>query len=163
MSLYKFDRTLAETSTPDWVLYCRAAEAGFDALVTRDQSQISQPVEMYVLSRLHHFTIVTWKKSVEDPIREWGQLLAYLPEVKKLLQRGAMGGTRPGAILLPAPTLGAQNVVRAADALGIAARRRQISHKQANDEARAEIRDWLEMTSRSASEFDRVLGFKHSD
>ena len=77
MSLYKFDRTLAETSTPDWVLYCRAAEAGFDALVTRDQSQISQPVEMYVLSRLHHFTIVTWKKSVEDPIREWGQLLAY--------------------------------------------------------------------------------------
>ena len=73
------------------------------------------------------------------------------------------GGTRPGAILLPAPTLGAQNVVRAADALGIAARRRQISHKQANDEARAEIRDWLEMTSRSASEFDRVLGFEHRD
>ena len=85
MSLYKFDRTLAETSTPDWVLYCRAAEAGFDALVTRDQSQISQPVEMYVLSRLHHFTIVTWKKSVEDPIREWGQLLAYLPDEKILI------------------------------------------------------------------------------
>jgi hypothetical protein len=118
---------------------------------------------MYVLSRLHHFTIVTWKKSVEDPIREWGQLLAYLPEVKKILQRGAMNGTRPGAILLPAPTLSAQNVVRAADAVGIDARRRQISHKQANDEARAEIRDWLQMTSRSESEFDRVLGFKHSD
>jgi hypothetical protein len=64
---------------------------------------------------------------------------------------------------LPAPTLGAQNVVRAVDRVGIDARRRSISHKQAQDEARAEIRDWLQMTSRSGAEFDRVLGFEDID
>ena len=52
LSLHTFDRTLAENSTPDWLLYCVAASAGFDALVTRDRSQLDQLVEMYVLSRL---------------------------------------------------------------------------------------------------------------
>jgi hypothetical protein len=32
--LYDFDRSLSENGTPDWYLYCRAAEAGLDALVT---------------------------------------------------------------------------------------------------------------------------------
>ena len=69
--LSQFDRTLSQRSTPDWVLYCIAARAGFDAFVTRDQAQTNQLVEMYVLSRLRGFTIITWKKPIEDPVREW--------------------------------------------------------------------------------------------
>ena len=81
--LSDFAPALAQRSTPDWYVYCVAAEAGFDALVVRDRSQLDQLAEMYVLSRLRRLTIVTWRKGIEDPMREWGQLLAYLPQVKR--------------------------------------------------------------------------------
>ena len=68
--------------------------------MVRDRSQLDQLAEMYVLSRLQTLTVVTWRKGIEDPVREWGQLLAYLPQVK---QRCLEAGGR--AILLPAPTL----------------------------------------------------------
>lgn len=74
-----FAPELAERSTPDWYVYCVAAEAGFDALVVRDRSQLDQLAEMYALSKLKDLTVVTWRKVVPDPVREWGQLLAYLP------------------------------------------------------------------------------------
>src|SRR5215211_6440336 len=94
--LSDFDPALAESRTPDWVLYCRAAEAGFRGFVARDKSQLDQLAEMYVLSRLRSLTVVTWRKGIDDPVREWGQLLAYLPELRKRL---AEAGGR--AILLP--------------------------------------------------------------
>ena len=135
------------------MVYCIAAEAGFDALVARDRSQLDQLVEMYVLSRLAEFTVITWRKAIEDPIREWGQLLAYLPEVKKLLGQGP-----PRAVLLPAPTLTAQNLHSPTDTLGIEARRRKISQNQARKEARAEIRNGLELVGDSPHRFDDLLG-----
>jgi len=151
--LSDFDPELSRNSTPDWVLYCVAAEAGFDAIVARDRAQLDQLVEMYVLSRLTNFTVITWRKAIEDPIREWGQLLAYLPEVKKHLSSG-----KPQAILLPAPTLTSQNLFNPADTLGIEARRRGVSNGQARNEARGEIRDWLVMTGDDPQRFDRLLG-----
>jgi hypothetical protein len=155
--LSQFDRTLSERSTPDWVLYCIAARAGFDAFVTRDQAQTNQLVEMYVLSRLRGFTIITWKKPIEDPVREWGQLLAYLPEIKKRLeQRGPRRGSG-GVILLPAPSLPSQNLLDPRHTIGLEASRRGISNRQARDEAVAETRDWLEMTGMDSTEFDDVL------
>lgn len=78
--LSDFAPELAERSTPDWFIYCAAAEGGFDGLVVRDRSQLDQLAEMYVLSRLRTLSIVTWRKGIDDPVREWGQLLAYLPE-----------------------------------------------------------------------------------
>ncbi len=159
MNLREFDHSLAENSTPDWVLYCVAAKAGFDALVTRDQAQLNQSVEMYVLSRLKHFTVITWKKPIEDPVREWGQLLAYLPEVKKRLLLGVSGKpSLPDAILLPAPTLSDQNFVRAVEGVGRSARGRGVSQQQVRDEAVTEVRDWLELMSRDPMEFDDILG-----
>lgn len=157
LSLHTFDRTLAENSTPDWLLYCVAASAGFDALVTRDRSQLDQLVEMYVLSRLSSFTIITWKKPIEDPVREWGQLLAYLPEVKKHLQPRSGVSIRPEVILLPAPTITDQNLVRAADGVGTYARKHGVSHRQANDNALDEIRAGLNMMARDPYEFDELL------
>lgn len=156
--LHDFDPALAKNSTPDWVLYCTAVTKGFDALVTRDQAQLHQPVEMFVLSCLRAFTVITWKKPIEDPVREWGQLLAYLPEVKKLLEGTAGNSRRPEAIMLPAPTLSAQNVVRASDGIGVYASKHKISHREVRDEALAEVRDWLAMMSRAPDEFDALLG-----
>lgn len=95
------------------MLYCIAAEAGFDALVTRDRSQLDQLAEMFVLSRLRRFSVVTWRAAIDDPVREWGQLLAYLPEVKRRLRDGA--GT---AVLLPSPRPGADNVYSPSTTLG---------------------------------------------
>jgi hypothetical protein len=43
--VYDHDRTLTEAGTPDWLIYLRAAEDGFDALVTRDWHQMDQPEE----------------------------------------------------------------------------------------------------------------------
>jgi hypothetical protein len=45
--LSDFAPGLAERSTPDWYVYCAAAEAGFNALVVRDPSQLDQLAEMY--------------------------------------------------------------------------------------------------------------------
>ena len=104
--LSDFAPELAERSTPDWAVYCFAAEAGFDAIVARDRSQMDQVAEMWVLTRLSGFSLITWRKGTDDPVREWGQLLAYLPEIKKVMRQG-----KPRAILLPSPTLQSANLV----------------------------------------------------
>lgn len=106
--LYDFDRTLSENSTPDWYLHCRAAESGLDALVTRDFSQAGQELEMYVLTRLQRFVVVAWRKRMDDPVREWGQLLAYLPEIKKRLGQPKP----PKVVLLPDPVAHGEELPR---------------------------------------------------
>lgn len=68
--LSDFRPDLAARSTPDWYVYCVAAEGRFNAIVVRDRSQLEQLAEMYVLSRLASLSVVTWRKSIEDPIRE---------------------------------------------------------------------------------------------
>lgn len=151
--LHDFAPELSKDSTPDWMLYCLAVQGGFDALVARDRRQLDQLVEMYVLSRLRYFTVITWRKAIEDPIREWGQLLAYLPEIKKYLKQPA-----PRAILLPAPTLQAQNVHDPMTTLGTRAAERGLSLEQTRREATAEIRYWLEMSGSDPTRFDALLG-----
>ncbi|MGH9280498.1 MAG: hypothetical protein ACRD12_20695 [Acidimicrobiales bacterium] len=135
------------------MLYCVAAQAGFDALVARDRSQLDQLVEMVTLSRLTRFTVITWRRPIEDPVREWGQLLAYLPELKKRLRQA-----RPAAILLPDPKLTAENLYDPMTTLGDEARRRGISLDQARHEALREIHDWLDMTGDEPTRFDQLLG-----
>ncbi len=151
--LSDFDRDLSTNSTPDWMIYWRAAQARFHALVARDRAQLDQTLEMYVLSRLPGFAVITWRKHVEDPIREWGQLLAYLPEIKRVIsQRGAK------AILLPAPTLQPGNLLNPVDTIGTDAAQRGISHDQARREVRAEIESWLDNQGLDRSDFAPLLG-----
>jgi hypothetical protein len=88
-----------------------------------------------------------------------GQLLAYLPEVKKRLLQGASGKpSLPDAILLPAPTLSDQNFVRAVESVRTSARGRGVSQQQVRHEAVTENRDWLEIMSRDPMEFNDILG-----
>lgn len=151
--LSDFRPDLAARSTPDWYVYCAAAEGGFNAVVVRDRSQLDQLPEMYVLSRLRSLSVVTWRKSIEDPIREWGQLLAYLPQIR---QRCVEAGGR--ALLLPAPVLKADSIYRPQDTIGTEAKNRGISSGQARQEARDEITDWLQMAAEPADRFDALLG-----
>jgi hypothetical protein len=144
---------LAERSTPDWYVYCAAAEAGFDALVVRDRSQLDQLAEMYVLSRLKTLTVVTWRKGIDDPVREWGQLLAYLPQIK---QRCMEAGGR--AIQLPAPTLGTDCFYDPRKTISREAELRSVAVGQVRVEARAEITDWLEILGEPSNRFDALLG-----
>jgi hypothetical protein len=151
--LSDFAPRLAEQSTPDWYVYCAAAEAGFNALVVRDRSQLDQLAEMYVLSRLSALTVVTWRKGIDDPVREWGQLLAYLPQVK---QRCLEAGGR--ALQLPTPTLGKDSFYDPRETIGTEADRRGISVGQVRTEARAEIADWLDLSGEAVDRFDALLG-----
>lgn len=150
--LSDFAPELAERSTPDWYVYCAAAEAGFNALVVRDRSQLDQLAEMYVLSRLRTLTIVTWRKGIDDPIREWGQLLAYLPQVKaRCLEAGGR------VILLPAPSLSNGSFFDPRETIAAEARNQTISVDQVRSQARDEIEDWLRTSGEPRDRFDNLL------
>lgn len=150
--LSDFAPELAERSTPDWYVYCAAAEAGFDGLVVRDRAQLDQLAEMYVLSRLPKLTVVTWRKGIDDPVREWGQLLAFLPQVR---QRCREAGGR--AILLPAPSLGNDCFHDPRETLAIEAKQRGISVTEAKADAKSQIADWLDIEGEPADRFSQLL------
>lgn len=152
--LSDFDRALSERRTPDWVLYCVAKEAGFDALVSRDFSQADQAAEMFALSRLTDFDVVTWRKRMDDPISEWGQLLAYLPLIRKHV---ASGPSR--VVFLPEPSLSKRSFRSPKDVLGVIATQQRVSNAQVRAEARREIADWQAMEE-MPGRFDRLLGME---
>ncbi|MEM8618934.1 MAG: hypothetical protein AAGF73_04365 [Actinomycetota bacterium] len=150
--LAEFAPELASRSTPDWYVYCAAAESGFDALVVRDRSQLDQLAEMFVLDRLKSLTIVTWRKGIDDPIREWGQLLAYLPQVKR---RATESGGR--ALLLPAPTLSNDSYVNPRDQIGVTARDLRVSAAEVRRMAQEEIEGWLLANEEPPDRFATLL------
>lgn len=140
--LSDFDRELSDNPTPDWYIYCRAAESGFDALVTRDLKQTKQGPEMFVLSRLRRFAVICWRQPVEDSLAEWGQLIAYLPQIKKRLN----GLTKSIIILLPRPSLSDKSLNDPASFLGEISNDRKLSGAQVRYEAKEEVVEWLAET-----------------
>lgn len=150
VALRTFDASLTNSSTPHWYIYLRAEEAGFDALVTRDWHQSEQIEELWALSRTV-LSVVTWRRPIEDSIREWGQLLAYLPEVRRMITENG-----PSIVFLPSPRLDRKNLERASGMLGQLAADLGISTKQIRDQARHVIRE--ELDSRAEQQrFGRLL------
>ena len=145
VALREFDSTLTGAGTPDWYLYLRADEAGFDALVTRDWHQSRQPEELFALTKTD-LSVVTWRRSIEDPIREWGQLLAYLPEIRRMIDANG-----PSIVFLPSPRLDGNSIEKASDLMGKLASELAVSRKQLRNDARGVIED--ELTERD--EVDR--------
>lgn len=137
VALRQFDVSLAGSSTPDWYIYLRAQEAAFDALVTRDWHQSEQIEELWALSRTD-LSVVTWRRPIEDPVREWGQLLAYLPEVRRMLTENG-----PSIVFLPSPRLDRKNLEKATGMLGRLATDLGISTRQIRDQARQIIEEEL--------------------
>lgn len=97
--VFDFDAALVEQSTPDWMLQLIADDAGFTGLVTGDYHSIAQDEEVVALEKTT-LSIVTWKKGIDNPIVQWGSLLAYMPRIKDLIAREG-----PHVITLPVPTL----------------------------------------------------------
>lgn len=128
--VYDHDRGLTEAGTPDWLIYLRAAQDGFDALVTRDWHQREQPEELWVLSNLR-ITVVSWRKPFNDPVAEWGHLLAYLPRLKRRIER-----RQPRILLLPPPQLGPGNEVNPREALGEYASQQARAVQDVREEAK---------------------------
>lgn len=131
------DPTLTQRRTPDWYIYLRAARDGFNALVTRDANQMGLPEEMWVLTRIR-LTVIAFRQAVEDPIVEWGQLLAYLPAI-----RGRDVAKHSQIMLLPRPELTTKNEKAPAAALGQIARDLGCSVAEARRGAAAAVTDYL--------------------
>jgi hypothetical protein len=129
----KFDASLTRKRTPDWVIYLRAAEDGFAGVVTRDANQLEQAEEMVVLAN-SELSVVTWQRPVEDPLQEWGQLIAYMPLVVRRLD----GGNK-GIFLLPRPSLGKDNIRSPRDLLGEMASKQGRSYPEVRAEALTNI------------------------
>jgi hypothetical protein len=113
----------AATSTPDWMVILLAAEQRFDGLVARDKKQLQTPESVAALALNPALSFVTWRGPIEDPIAEWGQLMAYMPLVLKAIDQG-----RTGIFWLPKPTLEAKSVVKARDRAGALASDSAISY-----------------------------------
>ena len=85
------------------MLYLVARTLGFDAIVSRDLAQFDQHEESVALA-MASISMVTWTKAIEDPVAEWGQLLAYGTQVAKVMARAEF---QPTIFYLPAPRLAA--------------------------------------------------------
>jgi hypothetical protein len=88
-----------EVSTPDWIIHLQAAHEGFDGIVSSDWHQLVQDEEVIALDQTR-LSVITWRKSLDDPVQQWGSLLAYMPQIRARIQ--AEG---PSVITLPVPTL----------------------------------------------------------
>lgn len=137
VALRDFDGTLVGRGTPDWYLYLRADEGGFDALVTRDWHQSGQAEEMWTLTKTR-LSVVTWQAPVRDPVAEWGQLLAYLPEIRRVLELHG-----PSIVFLPRPLLNKQQLRKASEALASIADDEGRSKGEVLRNAERSIRAWL--------------------
>ncbi len=137
VSLREFDSTLAGSFTPDWYLYLRANEAGFGALVTQDWHQSEQIEELWTLSRTD-LSVVTWRRPTGDPVREWGQLLAYLPEIRRMIREHG-----PSILFLPSPRLDRKNIQKATSMLGQLASNFGISNREVREQAQRIVHDEL--------------------
>lgn len=127
--IHDYDASLTQQQTPDWLIYLRAQEAEFTGVITRDVSQLEQPEELVALMRTD-LAIVTWRNPVEDAVQEWGQMVAYMPEVVKRLDNE---GT--GIFYLPKPQLTSKSVTRAGSLMGEYAKSQQRSQQELRDEA----------------------------
>ncbi len=153
--LIDFDSTLSKASTPDWFLYLRAAEAKFDAMVTRDRNQLGLPEEMWVLTRVR-LTLITFRQPIEDPIVEWGQLLAYLPAIRSRNQERSSQ-----ILLLPRPELSSRNLMRPVDGLHQLADDRGIAAQEIRTEAEANVLDYLDRRG-ERTRFESLLRARRS-
>ncbi len=138
-TLVDHDPALVGNRTPDWYLYLVAHEAGFDALVTRDWHQSAQTEEMWVITRTD-LSVITWKKPQDDPVVEWAQILAYMPQLRGLREKCG-----PSVFFLPAPSLEERHhVLRTADRLGELASEQGRAKQELMNEARANAVEWLD-------------------
>lgn len=149
-SLDAFDRALTRRGTPDWLIYLRAKQDGFNAVVTRDRSQLDDPEELVALLD-SGMNVITWRQPVEDPMQEWGQLLAFMGLIKRRLD-----GQEGIVIQLPRPSLDSSQVATARSLIGQLSTARVISFPEIRESARVVMRS--ELTARGMTDLLPFLG-----
>jgi hypothetical protein len=152
--LSDFAPELSKVSTPDWLVYLAASAAGFDGVVTRDQSQIEQREELVVLDR-SSLSVVTWRKGLDDPVTEWGLLVAYMPLILKHIGREG-----PAIFLLPKPNLDPRNIINKREAAYQLAKSMDVSFPEMRSGALILMREELGRRGRDdlLPELDRTPG-----
>lgn len=83
-------------------------------------------------------------EAVQRPVAEWGHLLAYLPQLKRRIER-----RRPRVLLLPPPHLGTGNEINPREALGEYATQQARAVQEVRQEAKLFVTDYLKSTGRS--------------
>jgi hypothetical protein len=106
---------------------------------------------MWALTRTQ-LSVVTWSDPINDPVAEWGQLLAYMTEILKVVN--TCGDC---VVLLPHPRLNKRNTLRSSDALGLLASDEGRSNQEVRDEARTAIAEWLNRMGQQ-DRFAKALG-----
>lgn len=137
VALREFDKSLVGSGTPDWYLYLRADEAGFVALVTGDLRQSGQAEEMWALTRTR-LSVVTWREPEDDPVVAWGQVIAYLPEVRRMIREHG-----DSIIYLPHARLSRKQLGKADDHLGVIASEEGRSVAEVRRQAEQAVREGL--------------------
>lgn len=89
----------AATTTPDWIVHLQADRDGFDGVVTDDWHQLEQDEEVLALEQTR-LSVITWRKGLNDPVQQWGSLLAYMPQIRRRIEEAG-----PSIIRLPVPQL----------------------------------------------------------
>lgn len=140
---------LAKISTPDFMVYLIAEAGGFTGVVTRDDSQLDDDDSLVALTRLT-ISVVTWSRGIDDALVLWGQLLAYMPQVRRLLSQSG-----PGIVTLPAPRLAPRNLVKASDHARGRQARDKISWPERQQRSLEVIR--TELHNRSRNDLARFL------
>ena len=110
------------------------------AVVTLDRAQLDEENELVALA-LSRGSVVTWDHGDEDPVVLWGQLLAYMPQVLKVMRAVA-----PVVVILPNPRLQSRrNSVRPRQLLGEMKLKDGIDFPQRKRRAVASMRAELEV------------------
>lgn len=137
VALRDFDKRLVGNATPDWYLYLRADEEGLHALVTGDLNQSGQAAEMWTLTRTR-LSVVTWRHPEPDPVVAWGQVVAYLPEIRRMIREHG-----DSIIYLPRARLTTQQLGKGNDHLGVIASEEGRSVAEVRRQAEQAVREAL--------------------
>ncbi len=137
------DPALTSAGVPDWLLYLRAADDGFDAVITRDWHQFDRPEELWVLANLR-IVVISWRQPINNPVAEWGHLLAYMPQLRRRIER-----RQPRVLLLPPPHLNKGNEVNPRETLGRYAARQGRAVAEVLAETQSAVRDVLHRAERA--------------
>ena len=120
------------------MIYLEAELAHFTGIVTHDWHQSVQAEEAFAIGRTK-LAVITWRDPPDDPVVSWAMVIAYMPEVKKIL-----AGRRDAPfVFLPSPRLDSRNVQKGTEAMGKVASELGISNAQARSSAKASILNHL--------------------
>ncbi len=134
---------LSRARTPDWVAILVARHRGFTGFVSRDASMLEDPEPLVALDS-SKLVFITWAKGLDDPIREWGQLMAFMPAVMRLAQ-----GREPCVITLPTPQLRKESRVKPRSLLhDVATRRFNSSARETKATAVGAMKHYLDEIGR---------------